>query len=197
MSGFDRGTPIDRYYIEQFLAAHSQDVHGHVLEVGDAHYSRRFGAGQVEQQDVLAIDLGNSAATIRGDLSLPGVLPANSFDCVILTQTLQYLFDLPTALRQVRDSLRPGGVLLLTAPGVAPVSLDDWRDSYYWRFTAPALERLLVGAFDAAKVEVRAFGNLYAATAFLHGAAAEELDEAKLHPAMEEYAVVIAARAVA
>lgn len=123
------------------------------------------------------------------------MLPPNSFDCVILTQTLQYLFDVPTALKQVRDSLRPGGVLLLTAPGVAPVSLDDWRDSYYWRFTAPAVERLLGQLFGTA--EVLPFGNLYAATAFLHGAAAEELDEAKLQPVMDEYAVVIAARAVA
>ena len=31
--GSDRGTCIDRYYIERFLAANSSDIHGRVLEV--------------------------------------------------------------------------------------------------------------------------------------------------------------------
>ena len=33
--GSERGLPIDRYYIGQFLAAHAQDIRGHVLEIGD------------------------------------------------------------------------------------------------------------------------------------------------------------------
>src|SRR4029453_14668409 len=31
--GYDRGTPVDRYYIERFLARHQSDVKGRVLEV--------------------------------------------------------------------------------------------------------------------------------------------------------------------
>jgi glycosyltransferase involved in cell wall biosynthesis len=42
--GFDRGTPVDRYYVEGFLARHASDIRGRVLEIGDASYSRRFGA---------------------------------------------------------------------------------------------------------------------------------------------------------
>ena len=34
--GWDRGTPVDRYYIEQFLAEHAADVRGRVLEVKDS-----------------------------------------------------------------------------------------------------------------------------------------------------------------
>ena len=41
--GFDRGTPIDRYYIESFLSTHASDIRGHVLEVADNTYTRRFG----------------------------------------------------------------------------------------------------------------------------------------------------------
>src|SRR5829696_9316780 len=41
--GADRGTPIDRWYIERFLEAHRGDIHGRVLEVKDAGYARRFG----------------------------------------------------------------------------------------------------------------------------------------------------------
>lgn len=33
--GFDRGTPVDRLYIEEFLKLHSDDVRGRVLEIGD------------------------------------------------------------------------------------------------------------------------------------------------------------------
>jgi SAM-dependent methyltransferase len=189
--------PIDRYYIERFLADHSEDVRGNVLEVGDNVYSERFGGSRILRQDVLHIDESNPAATIVGDLTTRGLLPARTFDCIILTQTLQYIFDLRSALAEIRRSLRPGGVLLLTVPGLSPVSLDDWRDCYYWRFTANAIERLLSAEFDSAGVIVSAFGNVYAATRFLHGAAVEELRSDKLKPTMAEYAIVIAARALA
>src|SRR3990170_7811785 len=33
--GFDRGLPVDRHYIERFLSAHSSDIRGRVLEIGD------------------------------------------------------------------------------------------------------------------------------------------------------------------
>jgi hypothetical protein len=31
----DRGLPVDRHYIEHFLAAHAADIRGRVLEIGD------------------------------------------------------------------------------------------------------------------------------------------------------------------
>lgn len=194
--GFDRGAPIDRYYIEQFLGAHSDDVQGHVLEVGDDSYSRRFGGARVSQQDVLDVDPSNAAAQIAGDLSQPDLLPRDRFDCIIFTQTLQYVFDPATAIEQLRRSLRPGGVLLLTVPGVSPLCEDDWRESFYWTFTVHSVTRLLHQNFDPAKVEICPFGNLYAATAFLHGAALQEVQERKLQPRDPNYAITIAARAV-
>src|SRR5262245_54268962 len=36
--GFDRGLPIDRYYIESFLAEHALDIRGRTLEVADNAY---------------------------------------------------------------------------------------------------------------------------------------------------------------
>ena len=35
--GWDRGTPIDRYYIARFLEANGKDISGRVLEIKDAH----------------------------------------------------------------------------------------------------------------------------------------------------------------
>ncbi len=77
---------MDRYYIEAFLAAHASDVRGHVLEVGDDAYTRRFGAGEVTRSDVLHVGEGNPQATIVGDLTHAEHIPSGAFDCVILTR---------------------------------------------------------------------------------------------------------------
>jgi hypothetical protein len=67
--GFDRGLPIDRYYIESFLAAHSSDICGHVLEIGDDAYSKRFGGDRCTHQDVLHVVPGFTGATMIADLA--------------------------------------------------------------------------------------------------------------------------------
>ena len=95
--GFDRGTPIDRYYIERFLAENAADIRGRALEVGDAAYCQRFGTG-VTHQDVLHVSASNPHATIIGDLASPGVLPENAFDCMVLTQTLHLIYDMRAAV---------------------------------------------------------------------------------------------------
>lgn len=195
--GFDRGTPIDRFYIEAFLERYCDDIGGCVLEIGDDSYSRRFGGNRISEQDVLHVHSGNPDATIIGDLADANTLPANRFDCIILTQTLQYVFDLDAAVGNVRRSLRPGGVALITVPAISPLCADEWRACHYWLFTALAVERLLAANFDRDKIVVTAEGNLYAATAFLHGAAVEEVDSSKLRKSDRDYPVTITARAVA
>ena len=197
--GYDRGLPIDRYYIDKFLSAHSQDVRGNVLEVGESSYSRRLGGERITRQDVLHVHSGNPEATIVGDVADPSTLPAARFDCILMLQTLQLVLDVDSAIANVRRSLRPGGVALLTVSGLTPVCEDEWRESFYWMFTPQALQRLLEKHFDEDKIEVQGFGNLYAATAFLHGAAVQEVSRKKLDlPAsVPDYSVVVAARAVA
>src|SRR5579864_8443482 len=98
--GFDRGTPIDRYYIERFLGAHRSDIRGHVLEVADSRYTDRFGA-DVEASDVLDVSAENPRATLIADLGRPETLPEERYDCVVLTQTLQYVYDLGAAAEAV------------------------------------------------------------------------------------------------
>ena len=61
--GYSRGSPVDRHYIESFIASHSEDVSGRVLEIKDAGYTRRFGGSRVERSDVLDINTANPAAT--------------------------------------------------------------------------------------------------------------------------------------
>lgn len=170
--GLDRGTPVDRVPIEGFLARHAADVRGDVLEVLDDTYARRLGAGRLGRVDVLDIDATNPAATIVADLCAPDALEAARFDCVILTQVLQYVADPAVALANVRRSLRPGGVLLLTVPSLSRL---DARNAAVdrWRFMPAGVELLLGDLFD--DVEVDAPGNLTSAAAGLLGLAAEEV----------------------
>ena len=48
--GFDRGVPIHRHYVEQFLREFASDIRGHSLEFQDDSYTSRFGAGQDNQE---------------------------------------------------------------------------------------------------------------------------------------------------
>lgn len=194
--GYDRGKPIDRHYIEAFLAGHSADVKGRLLEVAEDAYSRRFGGPRVTHQDILNVDASNPAATIVGDLADPATLPTAQFDCIILTQTLHLLFDMAAAVAQIHRALAPGGVALITVPGITPLDREDWLDSWYWSLTGPALRRLLSGPFRPENVDVAIYGNLYAATAFLHGASVQEVSTRKLDIYDRAYPVTVAARAV-
>lgn len=51
--GWDRGTPVDRYYIEKFLDKHRDAIQGHVLEISEDTYTKKFGGDRVAQIDIL------------------------------------------------------------------------------------------------------------------------------------------------
>lgn len=194
--GFDRGLPIDRYFIESFLAEHAADVRGRVLEVGDDAYTRRYGGQQVVRSDVLHAIPGTPEATIIGDLSVEEGLPTDAFDCILLTQTLHVVYDVRAAARNVYRMLKPGGVLLATVPGISQISrwdTDRWGD--YWRFTTMSAQRVFAEA-GAMDVQVKAFGNVLSSSAFLHGLAADELRKSELDHLDPDYELLIAIRAV-
>jgi glycosyltransferase involved in cell wall biosynthesis len=193
--GYDRGTPVDRYYIEAFVAAHRKDIRGRALEVDDASYCRQFGTSIV-QQDVLDIRADNPRATIVGDLSVAGVLPQEAFDCLVVTQTLQLIYDLPAAVTEMYRALKPGGVLLLTCPGITQIYPGNEGENWFWSLTRAAAEGLFSGVFGATNVAVEARGNVYAAVCFLEGLALEEVDAAKLGVLDTAYPVIITVRAV-
>jgi SAM-dependent methyltransferase len=194
--GYDRGLPVDRRYIECFLSAHSADFLGRMLEAGDDAYTRRFGRERVARCDVLHPHPNARGATICADLAAAAHIPSDTFDCIVLTQTLQMIYDLPAAVRTLHRILKPGGVLLATVPGLSQLSEDEWRDSWYWSFTPNSARRLFTSAFPAGAVEVEAHGNVLAATAFLHGIAAEELRPEELDNRDPSYPLLITVRAV-
>jgi SAM-dependent methyltransferase len=195
--GTDRGLAIDRYYIERFLDSRRADIRGRVLEIGEDTYTRRFGGDQVTRSDVLHVHDRNRRATIVGDLANAPQIPDASFDCIILTQTLQLVFDLTAAMRTLHRILAPGGVLLVTVPGISQVAVQgEWGKTWYWAFTALAMERLLREHMQAEHVDSQVHGNVLASTALLYGLASEELTAEELDTVDPEYQLIIAARAV-
>jgi SAM-dependent methyltransferase len=194
--GYDRGTPVDRRYIEGFLARHADDIRGRVLEIGDNAYTRRFGGGRVSHSDVLHVAAGNPDATIVDDLADGRSLPTDAFDCIVLTQTLHLVFELHEATATLHRILKPGGVLLLTVPGVSSVDRGDWGTTWFWSFTKASLQRLLEERFPRSALSVTAYGNVLTAVAFLHGLAEEELRSEDFARDDVHYPVIVAARAV-
>lgn len=191
--GYDRGTPVDRYYIERFLEAHRADIRGRVLEVKDSGYTDRYGAA-VERADVLDIDPANPHATIIADLAAADTIPSDTFDCFVLTQTLLLIYDVQSAVAHAYRILRPGGVLLVTVPAVSRICISLKND--YWRFTVASCSALFGEVFGPDDIVVRSYGNVLTATAFLTGMAYEELTGKELDAHDENIPLIITVRAV-
>lgn len=192
--GYRRGGPVDRVYIEGFLDEHRADIRGHCLEIGDASYTYRFGANRVTTADVLHIDPGADGATFVGDLADGSFLPDATFDCIVLTQTLHLVYDFGAALRTIARILAPGGVLLMTVPGISNIDLGVWGGTWHYSFTHQSVRRMCADAFPGWGTSVESFGNVLAAVAFLHGLGADELDRRELWEHDLNYSLIHAAR---
>jgi Methyltransferase domain len=191
--GRERGLPVDRYYIEKFLLAHSQDVQGHVLEIQEPVYTRKFGSDRVTKSDVLHYAEGNPQATIVADLTCADQIPADLFDCIIFTQTLHMIYDFRAALNQVNRIMKPGGILLATFPGTSRIC--DARYGDYWRFTTLSSQILFQEFFPKQNIAVYTYGNVLAAASFLYGIAAEELKITELDYRDPQFEVLITIKA--
>lgn len=192
--GTDRGNiPVDRYYIERFLAANSAAIRGSVLEVKQPSYTDLFGV-DVRERHVLDIDATNERATYIADLARADNLPSDAFDCFILTQTLQFVYDVKAAIGHAHRVLRPGGVLLCTVPSVSRIE-PGLVEHDYWRFTTASCVRLFLDAFRGGNVVVESHGNVLVSIAFLAGMAAEELRRSQLRENDDRFPLVVTVRA--
>lgn len=189
---------IERYYIEQFLEQHSADIKGRVLEMGDPAYIRKFGGDKVTQEDVLNYVEGNPNATIVADLTDAPHIPDNTFDCIIITQTLQMIFEVDKAIATLERILKPGGVVLCTSHGMTRVArregVDDWGE--YWHFTSQSKKRLFRAVFPTENVNVTSVGNVFTCICNLHGLGAGEVDPSELETHDPNYEMLLLVRAV-
>jgi Methyltransferase domain len=194
--GWDRGLPIDRYYIERFLSSHVGDIRGSVLEISDDWYTKKFGGDRVTKVDILDINKENPRATIIADLTRADHIPANTFDCIISPQTLQYIYDARAAVGSLHRILKKGGVLLATLPATTRTRSDDPSGSWYWVFTTNSAQRLFAEAFHGQDIQTSSYGNLHAAVSFLKGLASEELKPEELDYRDPNYQILVCVRAV-
>jgi len=195
--GIDRGFPIERYYIEKFLEKNSGDIKGRCLEMGDAFYINKFGGDRVSKIDILHYVEGNPEATIVADLTKADHIPSDTFDCIILTQTLQMIYDMKAALWHLHRIIKPGGVLLMTSHGISKIGRrlgrDDWGE--YWHITTQSAERLFKETFPGADITVRSYGNVLSAMCALHGIVSEEIDKKELDYHDPDFEVIVTVRA--
>ncbi|MBA4040235.1 MAG: methyltransferase [Sphingobium sp.] len=187
--GYDRGLPVDRYYIEKFLKSQSHLIQGRVLEIGERLYTEMLGTG-VTQSDMLHV-IDHPEATYVDDLTDGKSIPDSLYDCVILTQTLHLIFDMEKAIATLFRILKPGGVVLCTVPGITQIADAEWNDTWYWSLSQSASRKLFGRVFDAADVSVTQQGNVLSAISFLQGLSYTELKTGELDHFDEEYPVTI------
>ena len=178
--GYDRGKPVDRYYIEGFLKEHAGYVRGRVLEIQEDDYSRRFGGDQLESVDVVDIRATNPRANLIADLRRASALSSGVYDCIILTQTIHVIDDMEAVVRECYRLLKPGGTLLVTLPCLSRVCLEYGPDGDFWRATEAGARRLFSAAFPPHAIETRVYGNVLAGTAFTYGLGSEEVTPQEL-----------------
>ena len=194
--GASRGGSIVRVYVAEFLQRHAADIHGRVLEIAGDEYTRRFGR-DVTQGDILDVFADNPRATIVGDLTDAPQVPDESFDCVLVTQVLSWIYDVRAPLRTAHRILAPGGVLLATTPGIARIApVESELFGEWWHFTTMSAQRVTEEVFGPGNVEVQSSGNVLSAAGFLFGLGTYDLTPEQLAVHDPAYQVLVAIRAV-
>ncbi|MBP6313496.1 MAG: glycosyltransferase [Flavobacteriales bacterium] len=189
--GFDRGLPVDRFYIEAFLQTHQERITGRVMEIEEPLYTNKFGEN-VKRSTVLKYTGNASQDTWVGDLTKPETLPDSTVDVFICTQTLNFIYEHHAAVRGIYHVLEKGGVAIVTVAGLIPISrydADRWGD--YWRYTPQSALRMFEDVFGKGNVEVVSYGNSYATACLAKGFAFEECDVDILNKEDADHPVVI------
>jgi SAM-dependent methyltransferase len=187
--GFDRGTPVDRHYLEKFLGEHRDLITGDVLEIQSAGYAQRYGhdLGRVHSVDIrpefqptFVCDLAHS----------DDVLPSSAYDCFLLPNTLQHLREPEAALSHALRVVKPGGAILASSAGFLPL-ISDAPD--YWRLSEAGWIELAGRVWKGCDVQVWSYGNCLVAVAAMLGLALEELTPAELDAHDPRYPVLVVA----
>lgn len=186
----ERGTAIDRIYIESFLKANRDKIQGTVMEIADSRYTKIFGSN-VEQSLMLHLN-GWGKGVIKGSLDTGEGLIPDSVDCLICTQTIQFIYDIHEVVRNIHKLLKPGGTALVTAHCLGQISLYDYHNwGEYWRFTDQSMQKLFEEYFVKDHIVVQSWGNVKTAIAYQYGLCAEDLKEEDFAYQDEQFPVIV------
>ena len=174
--GFERGLPIDRYYLAKFMAAHRQLITGDVLEIQNSSYTERYGH-DLTRADSFDMEPRFTPTYLCDFAHCERVIPSDSYDCLLLQNTLTHFRELDLCLAQALRVVRPGGTILASAAGLLPLT-GDVPD--YWRMSPHGWRERLGAAWPGSTIEVAGHGNCLAAVAAQLGLAVGELTDAEL-----------------
>ncbi len=190
--GFDRGMPVDRYYIESFLEDNKEYIKGKCLEIHDNYYLKKFGEGKITECDVLDMYKDNKEANIYGNLKKLDNVASNTYDCLIITHTFGSIDDYQSAIGECWRILKKGGVLLATCAAMGPI----WEsDKNYWRFTVASFKYSFGKYFKDENIYAKSFGNVLAGQCFWVGLAKEELTSKEIEYNDPHFPIIITVRA--
>lgn len=193
--GFDRGKPLDRYYIEQFLQKNKKDIAGNCLELLNNTYTVQYGEDRVTQSDILDIEETNKKATIIDDLRTLDTVADATYQCIILTQVFQFIDNLDAAIAQCHRVLKSGGVLLVTLPSISRIDCTSGVEGDYWRFTKASARYLFTKQFVSDQLTIESYGNVRAGIYFYAGLAQEDTPKSIYKKNDPQFPLLITVRA--
>ncbi len=191
--GWERGKPVDRYYIEKFLQDNSQAIGGDVLEIAENTYTMQYGGDRVSNSYILHIE-GWGENAIKGNLETGEGIEKEKFDTAIITQTLMFTYGIEAVARNIYKMLKPGGRAFITVAGISQISrydADEWGS--YFAFHEDALRKLFLPLFGEKNVEIQTQGNMKTAIALLYGLSYEDLKPEDFEIVDRDYPVIITA----
>lgn len=150
----------------------------------------------MQQSDILDIDPKNKNANIIADLADLSNVTDNIYDCVILTQVLQLIYNYNDTIKNIHRVLKPGGVLLMTVPGITQIAYEQLGKTWYWSFSEASVTKILSQFFENENIIVSIYGNVLTAVAFLYGVGAKELASAEYEVNDLDYQVIIGGKAI-
>ena len=193
--GFDRGIPLDRFYIENFLEQNKTLVKGVCLELLNNDYTLKYGGTNITKSDVLDIDSSNKNANIIGDLRNLSSVADNTYDCLILTQVLQFIDDTSAAISECYRILKPEGTLLVTLPSLSRIDPISGQEGDYWRFTTASASYLFRKNFKPEQTEIESLGNVRSGLYFYAGLVQEDSSVKTLEKNDPHFPLIITVKA--
>lgn len=189
--GLDRGKAIDRVYTERFLEVNKNYIGGNVLEIAEDTYTFQYGGDRVQESYILHVN-GTGKNAIKGNLETGEGMEENSFDTMIITQTLMFMLDINSAVANIYRMLKHGGTALLTVAGISQVSrYDDDRWGHYFGFYETGVRKLCCEVFGEENVEVKVYGNVKTAVSMLYGLCSGDLQPEDFEVYDKDYPVII------
>lgn len=191
--GSNRGEPIDRYYIDEFLLENSDFIHGSCLEIEGNVYTLKFGKN-ITRSDILDLDNRNTKANYHADLRNMPEIKDGTYDCIILTHVLSFIDEPASAIKECHRILKPGGVVLVTLPVTGRM---DGRapENDHWSFKTASAKYIFGKCFTHEKLEIKSFGNVLSGLGHWIGMAQEELTKKELDHVDPRFPIMVTVRA--